>query len=63
MMLSYDLKRSHLAVDGGVAFHMGLTLDGTFFVDVTVFIFIVSSVCGFISGGCLFLLRTLDKML
>jgi hypothetical protein len=42
---------------------MGLTLDGTFFVDVTVFIFFASSVCGFISGGCLFLLRTLDKML
>jgi hypothetical protein len=50
-------------MEGGVAVHRGMTLNATFFVDVTVFIFIVSSVCGFISGGCLFLLRALDKMI
>ena len=42
---------------------MGVTLDAAFFVDVTVFIAVASSVCGLISGGCLFLLRSLDKML
>jgi hypothetical protein len=43
--------------------NMGVTLDAIFFVDVTAFIFVVSSVCGLISGGCLFLLRTIDRML
>jgi hypothetical protein len=56
-------KAQSLANGGGVAVHRGMTLNATFFVDVTVFIFIVSSVCGFISGGCLFLLRALDKMI
>jgi len=42
---------------------MDVALNATFFVDVTVFVFFVSSFCCLISGGCLFLLRSIDRML